>query len=76
MGDRIVSINSQSLDGLSHAEVVNMLKNAYGDIVLQVHMQSGCVLYPITSRSIRSTMITNGSLLHQVTLMSPNVFGR
>ncbi|XP_063057037.1 inaD-like protein [Engraulis encrasicolus] len=36
VGDRIVHINSQSLDGLSHAEVVNMLKNAYGDITLQV----------------------------------------
>ncbi|KAG5275407.1 hypothetical protein AALO_G00119930 [Alosa alosa] len=36
VGDRIVSINSQTLDGLSHAEVVNTLKNAYGDIILQV----------------------------------------
>uniref|UniRef100_A0AAY4AWD1 PATJ crumbs cell polarity complex component n=1 Tax=Denticeps clupeoides TaxID=299321 RepID=A0AAY4AWD1_9TELE len=36
VGDRIVSINSQSLDGLSHGEVVNMLKNAYGNISLQV----------------------------------------
>ncbi|KAI4894759.1 hypothetical protein NFI96_029286 [Prochilodus magdalenae] len=36
VGDRIVSINSQSLEGLTHAEVVNMLKNAYGSIVVQV----------------------------------------
>ncbi|XP_039194986.1 inaD-like protein isoform X2 [Crotalus tigris] len=36
VGDRIVSINGQPLDGLSHAEVVNLLKNAYGSIILQV----------------------------------------
>uniref|UniRef100_A0A8D3CVE9 PATJ crumbs cell polarity complex component n=1 Tax=Scophthalmus maximus TaxID=52904 RepID=A0A8D3CVE9_SCOMX len=36
VGDRIVSINSQSLDGLSHGDVVTMLKNSYGDISLQV----------------------------------------
>ncbi|KAL2089671.1 hypothetical protein ACEWY4_014359 [Coilia grayii] len=36
VGDRIVYINSQPLDGLSHAEVVDTLKNAYGDITLQV----------------------------------------
>ncbi|XP_034271113.1 inaD-like protein [Pantherophis guttatus] len=36
VGDRIVSINGQPLDGLSHAEVVNLLKNAYGTIILQV----------------------------------------
>ncbi|XP_066232533.1 inaD-like protein isoform X1 [Saccopteryx leptura] len=36
VGDRIVSINGQPLDGLSHAEVVNLLKNAYGRIILQV----------------------------------------
>ncbi|XP_067252158.1 inaD-like protein isoform X1 [Chanodichthys erythropterus] len=36
VGDRIVSINSQSLDGLTHGDVVNILKNAYGTIVLQV----------------------------------------
>ncbi|XP_029905151.1 LOW QUALITY PROTEIN: multiple PDZ domain protein-like [Myripristis murdjan] len=36
VGDRIVSINSQSVDGLSHGEVVNMLKNSYGNISLQV----------------------------------------
>ncbi|XP_069794651.1 inaD-like protein isoform X3 [Narcine bancroftii] len=36
VGDRIVSINGQPLDGLSHAEAVNLLKNAYGSIILQV----------------------------------------
>ncbi|KAM4871569.1 inaD-like protein [Thomomys bottae] len=36
VGDRIVSINSQPLDGLSHTDVVNLLKNAYGRIILQV----------------------------------------
>ncbi|XP_036378484.1 multiple PDZ domain protein-like [Megalops cyprinoides] len=36
VGDRIVSINGQSLDGLTHGEVVNMLKNAFGSISLQV----------------------------------------
>ncbi|XP_073499882.1 inaD-like protein isoform X2 [Phyllobates terribilis] len=36
VGDRIVSINKQPLDGLSHADVVNILKNAYGSITLQV----------------------------------------
>ncbi|XP_051549154.1 inaD-like protein [Myxocyprinus asiaticus] len=36
VGDRIVSINSQSLDGFTHGDVVNILKNAYGTIVLQV----------------------------------------
>nr|XP_014996512.2 inaD-like protein isoform X5 [Macaca mulatta] len=36
VGDRIVSINGQPLDGLSHADVVNLLKNAFGHIILQV----------------------------------------
>ncbi|XP_074492726.1 inaD-like protein isoform X2 [Sebastes fasciatus] len=36
VGDRIVSINSQSVDGLSHSDVVTMLKNSYGNISLQV----------------------------------------
>ncbi|XP_041446333.1 inaD-like protein isoform X2 [Xenopus laevis] len=36
VGDRLVSINQQPLDGLSHAEVVNILKHAFGTIVLQV----------------------------------------
>ncbi|XP_072853822.2 inaD-like protein isoform X2 [Pogona vitticeps] len=36
VGDRIVSINGHPLDGLSHADAVNLLKNAFGNIVLQV----------------------------------------
>ncbi|CDQ81348.1 unnamed protein product [Oncorhynchus mykiss] len=40
VGDRIVSINAQSLDGLSHGDVVTMLKNAYGNIILQVEKQT------------------------------------
>ncbi|XP_012817001.2 inaD-like protein isoform X2 [Xenopus tropicalis] len=36
VGDRLVSINQQPVDGLSHAEVVNILKHAFGTIVLQV----------------------------------------
>ncbi|XP_068095468.1 inaD-like protein isoform X2 [Hyperolius riggenbachi] len=36
VGDRIVSINRQPLDGLTHAEVVNILKNTFGTITLQV----------------------------------------
>lgn len=36
VGDRIVSINGRSVDGLSHGEVVTMLKNSYGNISLQV----------------------------------------
>ncbi|KAI3369153.1 hypothetical protein L3Q82_026113 [Scortum barcoo] len=37
VGDRIISINAQSVDGLSHSEVVTMLKNSYGNISLQVN---------------------------------------
>ncbi|XP_077306707.1 inaD-like protein isoform X2 [Lithobates pipiens] len=36
VGDRIVSINKQPMDGLTHAEVVNILKNAFGTITLEV----------------------------------------
>ncbi|XP_013369898.1 PREDICTED: inaD-like protein isoform X3 [Chinchilla lanigera] len=36
VGDRIVSINGQPLEGRSHADAVAMLKNAFGRIVLQV----------------------------------------
>ncbi|XP_066049037.1 inaD-like protein isoform X2 [Chamaea fasciata] len=60
VGDRIVSINGQPLDGLSHADAVNLLKNAYGSIILQVvadtnisaiasqleSMSTGCSLSP------------------------------
>uniref|UniRef100_A0A3P9NAS6 PDZ domain-containing protein n=1 Tax=Poecilia reticulata TaxID=8081 RepID=A0A3P9NAS6_POERE len=36
VGDRIVSVGGQPVDGLSHSEVVAMLKNSYGNISLQV----------------------------------------
>ncbi|KAK2835075.1 hypothetical protein Q5P01_015559 [Channa striata] len=36
VGDRIVNINGQSVDGLSHSDVVTILKNSYGNISLQV----------------------------------------
>lgn len=36
VGDRIVSINGQSVDSMSHSEVVSLLKNSYGHINLQV----------------------------------------
>uniref|UniRef100_A0A7N6AEZ7 PDZ domain-containing protein n=1 Tax=Anabas testudineus TaxID=64144 RepID=A0A7N6AEZ7_ANATE len=36
VGDRIVSINGQAVDGLSHSDVVTILKNSYGNISLQV----------------------------------------
>lgn len=31
-----MSINGQPLDGLSHTDTVNLLKNAFGRIILQV----------------------------------------
>lgn len=31
-----MSINGQPLDGLSHTDAVNLLKNAFGRIILQV----------------------------------------
>uniref|UniRef100_A0A3Q3WB94 PDZ domain-containing protein n=1 Tax=Mola mola TaxID=94237 RepID=A0A3Q3WB94_MOLML len=40
VGDRIVRINGQSVDGLSHGEVVTILKNSYGNISLQVALYS------------------------------------
>lgn len=42
VGDRIVSINGQPLDGLTHTDVVNVLKNAYGRIILQVLGPRAC----------------------------------
>lgn len=36
VGDRIVSINGQSLDALSHRDVVGVLKEASGNVCLQV----------------------------------------
>ena len=40
VGDRIVSINGVSVDGVSHSDVVSMLKNSYGSISLQVSSQT------------------------------------
>lgn len=61
VGDRIVSINSQSLDGLSHGDVVNMLKNAYGTIVLQVVADTNisAIASQVESLSSSSTPSTN-----------------
>uniref|UniRef100_A0A3Q2R1V1 PDZ domain-containing protein n=1 Tax=Fundulus heteroclitus TaxID=8078 RepID=A0A3Q2R1V1_FUNHE len=39
VGDRIVSIGGQSVDGLSHSQVVTILKNSYGNIRLQVRAE-------------------------------------
>nr|XP_057928147.1 inaD-like protein [Doryrhamphus excisus] len=36
VGDRLVSVNNQSVEGLSHDDVVNMMKHTHGDICLQV----------------------------------------
>uniref|UniRef100_A0AAV2KNQ6 PDZ domain-containing protein n=1 Tax=Knipowitschia caucasica TaxID=637954 RepID=A0AAV2KNQ6_KNICA len=36
VGDRIVSINGQSVDALSHSDVVSLLKNSFGLISLKV----------------------------------------
>uniref|UniRef100_A0A8C2D5F6 PATJ crumbs cell polarity complex component n=1 Tax=Cyprinus carpio TaxID=7962 RepID=A0A8C2D5F6_CYPCA len=61
VGDRIVSINSQSLDGLTHGDVVNMLKNAYGTIVLQVVADTNisAIANQVESLSSSSTPSTN-----------------
>lgn len=75
VGDRIVSINAQSLDGLSHGDVVTMLKNAYGSIILQVekHTHTASMhmelihAYTLTGQFIRyTTPFTNGFLLQTV----------
>lgn len=36
VGDRIVSVGGQSVDGLSHSQVVDILKNSYGNISMEV----------------------------------------
>ncbi|KAF4083191.1 hypothetical protein AMELA_G00137170 [Ameiurus melas] len=61
VGDRIVSINSRSLDGLSHGEVVTMLKNAYGNIALQVIADTNisAIASQVESMSSSSTLSTN-----------------
>uniref|UniRef100_A0AAZ3NN92 PATJ crumbs cell polarity complex component n=1 Tax=Oncorhynchus tshawytscha TaxID=74940 RepID=A0AAZ3NN92_ONCTS len=52
VGDRIVSINAQSLDGLSHGDVVTMLKNAYGSIILQVEKQTHTHTHTLQASSV------------------------
>ncbi|XP_049321952.1 inaD-like protein isoform X2 [Astyanax mexicanus] len=61
VGDRIVSINAQSLDGLTHGEVVNMLKNAYGSIILQVIADTNisAIASQVESMSSSSALSTN-----------------
>ncbi|XP_039538056.1 inaD-like protein isoform X1 [Pimephales promelas] len=61
VGDRIVSINSQSLDGFTHGDVVNILKNAYGTIVLQVVADTNisAIASQVESLSSSSTPSTN-----------------
>ncbi|KAF5923699.1 hypothetical protein HPG69_011097 [Diceros bicornis minor] len=54
VGDRIVSINGQPLDGLSHADVVGLLKNAYGRVILQPPAASPEPAPPF-SRALRVT---------------------
>ncbi|KAB5559141.1 hypothetical protein PHYPO_G00025550 [Pangasianodon hypophthalmus] len=61
VGDRIVSINSHSLEGLTHGEVVNMLKNAYGNISLQVIADTNisAIASQVESMSSSSALSTN-----------------
>ncbi|XP_066503762.1 inaD-like protein isoform X5 [Hoplias malabaricus] len=61
VGDRIVSINSQSLEGWTHGEVVNMLKNAYGSIVLQVIADTNitAIASQVESMSYSSALTTS-----------------
>ena len=35
-GDQILSVNGASLDGLTHEEAVNILKNAKGSVIMNV----------------------------------------
>ncbi|XP_058257347.1 inaD-like protein isoform X3 [Hemibagrus wyckioides] len=61
VGDRIVSINSHSLDGLTHGEVVTMLKHAYGNITLQVIADTNisAIASQVESMSSSSGLSTN-----------------
>ncbi|XP_028855679.1 inaD-like protein isoform X3 [Denticeps clupeoides] len=69
VGDRIVSINSQSLDGLSHGEVVNMLKNAYGNISLQVIADTNisAIASQVESMSTSSSLSNNTAIQNSET---------
>ncbi len=35
-GDQILSVNSSSLEGLSHQEAVNILKNCEGTVSMEI----------------------------------------
>ncbi|CAJ1059603.1 inaD-like protein [Xyrichtys novacula] len=61
VGDRIVSINGQSLDALSHSDVVTMLKNSYGNISLQVVADTNisAIATQVESLSSSSGLSTN-----------------
>ncbi|XP_068447281.1 inaD-like protein isoform X2 [Clinocottus analis] len=61
VGDRIVSINSQSVDGLSHGDVVAILKNSYGNISLQVVADTNisAIATQVESLSSSSSLSTN-----------------
>uniref|UniRef100_A0A7N8WRI7 PATJ crumbs cell polarity complex component n=1 Tax=Mastacembelus armatus TaxID=205130 RepID=A0A7N8WRI7_9TELE len=61
VGDRIVSINGQCVDGLSHTEVVTMLKNSYGNISLQVVADTNisAIATQVESLSSSSTVSAN-----------------
>ncbi|KAM9364913.1 inaD-like protein [Pholidichthys leucotaenia] len=61
VGDRIVSINSQSVDGLSHSEVVTMLKNSYGNIILQVVADTNISAIASQVESLSSNSILSAS---------------
>ncbi|XP_025930240.1 inaD-like protein isoform X4 [Apteryx rowi] len=64
VGDRIVSINGQPLDGLSHADAVNLLKNAYGSIILQVVADTNISAIATQLESMSAGYNLNSSLEH------------
>ncbi|XP_064372362.1 inaD-like protein isoform X3 [Dromaius novaehollandiae] len=64
VGDRIVSINGQPLDGLSHADAVNLLKNAYGSIILQVVADTNISAIATQLESMSAGCNLNSSLEH------------
>ncbi|MED6262593.1 hypothetical protein ATANTOWER_022283 [Ataeniobius toweri] len=71
VGDRIVSVGGQSVDGLSHSEVVTMLKNSYGNISLQVvgvHPVTGGLPVRTPAMSV-SVIVSLGKTLHSPCLL-------
>ncbi|KAM8930131.1 inaD-like protein [Pelodytes ibericus] len=74
VGDRIVSINSQPLDGLSHPDVVTILKHAYGSIILQVVADTNisAIASQLESMSVRQSM-TSDHHLEEGESQVPNV---